>query len=170
MTGLRALAKRTGCEAIVSPEATAGSLREWQAALPFTIEKDDSQWEMIADTRPLGVKGVHEAAKVAGIVLRAASAAAESKPDIATASAGEILDWCVANQAAEVADLRARLMVTVEESSRRAAERDRLKGRLSEARQKVDRLKAKLDHIQKQGLFAYLPTWLRPGRKSGSSR
>ena len=118
--------------------------RRWQELVeryPFLTESKDGEWEAVFDTRPLQMKGVHEAARLAEAIMQAALRGSEVK---SLASPSELASWTVLQQARQAATLQKQLRAARHDSNRRAAERNRAKSQLASAREKQDHLRKKL--------------------------
>ncbi|RBP36662.1 glycosyl transferase family 2 [Roseimicrobium gellanilyticum] len=136
------------------------SVRSWASQLPFLNDWHHDEWEAVLDGRLIGVRGVHEAARVIEAML-ATSEAAKQEFNAANASEEDFLAWGILQQAKQAATLRKQLRDLNHESERRAAERDRAKTQLAGVRAKNEKLKAKTKEREEASKTSWLPKWLR---------
>ncbi len=141
---VRFLASNTGHLDILESAKQFPSVREWTLQHSFLCESPESaEWEMAFDTRPLSMYGVHQAARLAEALMRTAPSTNVHFPSGPEGRA-TLATFSVLQQAQQAAKLRASIRRTTHESERRAAERDRVKASLREARGKQEKLREKL--------------------------
>lgn len=139
---------------------TPESARAWGAQLPYLHEWYHDEWEAVLDGRLIGVRGVHEAARVIEAMI-ATSEPATHALNAASATEEEFLAWGILQQAKQAANLRCQLRDANRESERRAAERDRAKAQLAGVREKNEKLKAKAKEREAASKSSWLPRWMR---------
>jgi hypothetical protein len=141
---VRFLAVNTGHLDLFESARQSPSVREWILQHDFLSEAPESaEWEMAFDTRPLSMYGVHEAARLAETMM-CANFSTEVQFPSGINSQATLASFSVLQQARQAAQLRASIRRTTHESERRAAERDRAKDTLREARAKQEKLREKL--------------------------
>lgn len=141
LDSLRFLASHVGGGHVLEGASGASTPQELVERYPFLTESKDGEWEAVFDTRPLQMRSVHEAARLAETIMQAALRGGEVK---SPASPSELASWTVLQQARQAATLQRQLRAARHDSNRRAAERNRAKSQLASAREKQDHLRKKL--------------------------
>jgi hypothetical protein len=80
LQALREQAATVGCEHLLTQAAGFASIDDWQKTLPYSLKWLDPDWDFVFDTRPMGVTGVHEAARLAGDLFAAMDEADAPRP------------------------------------------------------------------------------------------
>jgi hypothetical protein len=106
LQALREQAAIIGCEHLMTQAAAFSSIDDWKKTLPFSLKWQDPDWDFVFDTRPMGVTGVHEAARLAGDLF-AAMDEAESPRPVALAGSADIRSAAMAVLARSYGDARA---------------------------------------------------------------
>lgn len=168
------LARTMGCPGVIESALQAPTLQLWKHGLPFDLAWHDDPWDFILDTRPLNVKGVHEAARLAGVLMQAAEASERSPLRAADATSDEALQWAVLSMAGQNSALRLKIQSLTAESERRAGERDRAKMKHATLTAKRDRERERARNARTsrpwlprllKGTTSWLPKWLRARRR-----
>lgn len=141
LESLRFFSSHVGGGHVLDGASGASTPQELVERYPFLVESKDGEWEAVFDTRPLQMKGVHEAARLAESMMQAALRGNGVK---ALGSTGDLANWIVLQQARLAASLQKQLRSVRHESNRRAAERNRAKSLLASAREKQEHLRKKL--------------------------
>ena len=141
LDSLKFLASHVGGGHVLEGASGPSTPQELVERYPFLTESKEGEWEAVFDTRPLQMKGVHEAARLAETLMQASLRGADAE---AGGSTRDLAAWSVLQQARQGAALQRQLRSTRHESNRRAAERNRAKSMLASAREKQQHLRKKL--------------------------
>lgn len=134
LTSLWNLAGKMGCEGMFQTLCRLTSEREMLAKNPFLEEWRGVTWEVMLDTLPLQIRGINEAARIAGMLQKATKTAPGSASRILDADNGQLLAWSLLQLGAESADLQAGLQRISIQSQRIAIARDQARAELLDLR------------------------------------
>jgi hypothetical protein len=158
---LRELAQNVNCVEIVDSLDASESIEAWAAALPFVKDWMEVPWDIVLDVRPLGIKNVHQAAQLAELLMLSAGDCRESTPQFEKATPEQLLMWAVLQLSEQQRKTQGELQSTVQQSARRARERDQTKSKNKLLLEKVKNLREKNANTRRPGLRQKISRWLR---------
>lgn len=161
---LRKLAQNVDCTAMAESFDASESVDAWAATLSFLKDWKEVPWDITLDVRPLGIRNVHQAAQFAERLMLAAGDCREVTPQFHTATQDQLLMWSLLQMSEQQRTTQQELQSTLQQSARRARERDQAKGKNKQLTDKINHLREKNAQPKGRGLRQRISRWL--GRSS----